>query len=97
MPAEITGSYCVYDKKQSGSCFFPLADNILLKETPSMNQIEEHEWRKTLPAHDRTLVTAIVSVLLLYLIGLVAIIRSAFRPRENNLKTLPRRLKDSGH
>jgi hypothetical protein len=36
-------------------------------------------------------------VLLLYLIGLVAIIRSAFQPRENNLKTLPRRLKDSGH
>jgi len=91
MPAEIIGSYCVYDKKQSGSCFFPLADNIVLKGQP------QHEWRKTLSAHDRTLVTAIVSVLLLYLIGLVAIIRSAFRPRENNLKTLPRRLKDSGH
>jgi hypothetical protein len=34
MPAEIIGSYCVYDKKQSGSCFFPLADNIVLKGDP---------------------------------------------------------------
>jgi len=69
-----------------------------LKDTPpSMNQIEEHEWRKPLPAHDRTLVRAIVSVLLLYLIGLVAIIRSAFRPLENNPKSSQRRLKDSGH
>ena len=62
-----------------------------------MNQIEEHEWRKPLPAHDRTLVRAIVSVLLLYLIGLVAIIRSAFRPMGDNPKNLQRRLKDSGH
>jgi len=42
-------------------------------------------------------VTAIVSVLLLYLIGLVALIRLAFRPMEDNLKTLQRRLKDSDH
>jgi hypothetical protein len=62
-----------------------------------MNQIEEHEWRKSLPAHDRTLLTVIVSVLLLYLIGLVAIIRSAFRPLEDNPKNLQKRLKDSGH
>jgi hypothetical protein len=84
-------------RNKAGVAFFRWRIISFSKETPSMNQIEEHEWRKTLPAHDRTLVTAIVSVLLLYLIGLVAIIRSAFRPRENNLKTLPRRLKDSGH
>ena len=62
-----------------------------------MIQIEEHEWRETLPAHDRTLVRAIVSVLLLYLIGLVAVIRSAFRPMGDNPQNLQRTLKDSGH
>jgi hypothetical protein len=61
-----------------------------------MNRIDDAEWRKRLDVHDRTLVTAIVSVLLLYLIGLVAIIRSAFRPLEDNPKTLQKRLKDSG-
>jgi hypothetical protein len=84
-------------RNKAGVAFFRWRIISFSKDTPSMNQIEEHEWRKTLPAHDRTLVTAIVSVLLLYLIGMVAIIRAAFRPRENNLKTLPRRLKDSGH
>jgi len=58
-----------------------------------MNPAEDREWRKRLRTHDRTLVTAIASVLLLYLIGLVAVIRSAFRPLDDNLKT--RRLKDS--
>jgi hypothetical protein len=62
-----------------------------------MNSTEEQNWRNRLPAHDRTLLTAIVSVLLLYLIGLVAVIRVAFRPPEDNLKTLQRRLKDSDH
>jgi hypothetical protein len=57
-----------------------------------MNPAEDREWRNCLRTHDRTLVTAIVSVLLLYLIGLVAVIRSAFRPLEDNLKT--RRLKN---
>jgi hypothetical protein len=61
-----------------------------------MNPTEDQEWRERLRAHDRTLLTAIVSVLLLYLIGLVAVIRSAFRPREDNLKRLQGRLKDSG-
>ena len=61
-----------------------------------MNRIDDAEWRKRLDVHDRTLVTAIVSVLLVYLIGLVAIIRSAFRPLEDNPKTLQKRLKDSG-
>jgi hypothetical protein len=90
MPAKI-GSYC------DGVAFSRWRIISFLKDTPSMNQIEEHEWRKPLPAHDRTLVRAIVSVLLLYLIGLVAIIRSAFRPLENNPKSSQRRLKDSGH
>ena len=61
-----------------------------------MNQLAKQEGDKPLPAHDRTLVTAIVSVLLLYLIGLVALIRLAFR-MEDDLKTLQRRLKDSDH
>ena len=61
-----------------------------------MYQIEEQQWRKPQPAQDRTLARAIASVLLLYLIGLVAIIRSAFRPLEDNPKTLQKRLKDSG-
>jgi hypothetical protein len=60
-----------------------------------MNPGEDRAWRKRLRTHDRTLVTAIVSVLLLYLIGLVALMRLAFRPMEDNLKTLQRRLKDS--
>ena len=64
---------------------------------PRMNSTEEQKWRKRLHAPDRTLLTAIVSMLLLYLIGLVAVIRVAFRPLEDNLKTLPRRLKDSDH
>jgi hypothetical protein len=62
-----------------------------------MHQPKEQEWHKPLPANDRTLATAIVSVLLLYLIGLVALIRSAFRPMEADLTTLQRRLKDSDH
>jgi hypothetical protein len=62
-----------------------------------MYQIEEQQWRKPQPAQDRTLARAIASVLLLYLIGLVAIIRSAFRPMGDNLENLPRRLKDSDH
>ena len=51
------------------------------------------QWQERLRRHDQTLVAAVVSVLLLYLIGLVAVIRSAFRPLEDNLKT--RRLKNS--
>jgi hypothetical protein len=62
-----------------------------------MNPTEEQEWRKRLHGRDRTWLTVIVRVLLLYLIGLVAVIRVAFRPPEDNLKTLQRRLKDSGH
>jgi hypothetical protein len=62
-----------------------------------MNQIDDAEWRKRLGVHDRTLATTIVSVLLLYLIGLVALIRLAFHPIGDNLKTFQRRLKDSGH
>ena len=57
----------------------------------------DQQWRKRLRAHDRTLLTAVVSVLLLYLIGLVALIRLVFQPMEHNLKTLQRRLKDSEH
>jgi hypothetical protein len=62
-----------------------------------MKSTEEQAWRKRLHAQDRTFLTAIVSVLLLYLIGLVAVIRIAFRPLEDNLKTVQRRLKDSDH
>jgi hypothetical protein len=62
-----------------------------------MNRIDDSEWRKRLPAHDRTLATTIVSVVLLYLIGLVALIRLAFRPMQGDLKGLQKRLKDSNH
>ena len=62
-----------------------------------MNQIDDAEWRKRLGVHDRTLATTIVSVLLLYLIGLVALMRLAFRPTGGNLQTFQRRLKDSDH
>ena len=58
---------------------------------------QDEEWPQRLRAHARTLVTAVVGVLLLYLIGLVALIRLVFQPMEHNLKTLQRRLKDSEH
>jgi len=61
-----------------------------------MTRIDDAEWRKRLDMHDRTLATTVVSVLLLYLIGLVALIRLAFRPMQDNLKTSRRTLKDSG-
>jgi len=61
-----------------------------------MNQIDDEDWRKRVSVHDRALVTTIVSVLLLYLVGLVALIRLAFRPMEDNPKTLRKTLKDSG-
>jgi hypothetical protein len=62
-----------------------------------LNPAENQKWGRRLRPHDRTLLTAVAGVLLLYLIGLVAVIRSAFRPLEDNLKTLQRRLKDSDH